>query len=143
MIFTIINGPNLNLLGNREKAIYGDTSFEDFLSGLRKAFPEHEIKYFQSNIEGELINALQSAAVDSAGIILNAAGFTHTSVSIADAVAAVSIPVTEVHISNILAREEYRHSSLIAPHCRGSLFGFGLDGYRLALEALIHINNSK
>jgi len=144
MIFTIINGPNLNLLGTREKEIYGETPFEDFLSGLKKAYPGYEIKYFQSNIEGELINALQSAAMESAGIILNAAGFTHTSVSVADAVATVSVPVIEVHISNILAREKYRHNSLIAPHCGGSLFGFGLDGYRLAVEALIHIiNNNK
>lgn len=139
MIITIINGPNLNLLGKREKHIYGDTSFEDYLGELKDEFPGIDIRYFQSNVEGQLIEALQEAAAVRGGIILNAAGYTHTSVSIADAVAASDAPVIEVHISNILGREEYRHRSLIAPHCRGSLFGFGLDGYRLAIEALFKI----
>lgn len=143
MIITIINGPNLNLLGDREKDIYGDKKFEDYFQDLKKIYPRIDFRYFQSNIEGELINALQEVARDGQGIILNAAGFTHTSVSIADAVAAIPVPVIEVHISNILSREEYRHKSLIAPYCKGSLFGFGLDGYRLAAEALLNILNDK
>lgn len=143
MIITIINGPNLNLLGKREKHIYGDISFENYLEELKDMFPGIDTRYFQSNVEGQLIEALQEAAAESGGIILNAAAYTHTSVSIADAVAAIDVPVVEVHISNILGREEYRHKSLIAPHCRGSLFGFGLDGYRLAIEALMKILNHK
>ncbi|HDZ40185.1 MAG TPA: 3-dehydroquinate dehydratase [Bacteroidetes bacterium] len=141
MIITIVNGPNLNLLGNRENEIYGNIRFEDYLLKLKRAFPEVDFMYFQSNAEGEIINAIQEASVKGEGIILNAAGYTHTSVSVADAVAACPVPVIEVHISNILGREEYRHKSLIAPHCRGSLFGFGLDGYRLAAEALMNILN--
>ncbi|MDZ7739468.1 MAG: type II 3-dehydroquinate dehydratase [Bacteroidales bacterium] len=143
MILTIINGPNLNLLGTREKEVYGNKSFGDYLEGLRSVYPDIEFRYYQSNIEGELIDIIQEAATGSDGVILNAAGFTHTSVAIADAVAAISIPIVEVHISNILGREEYRHLSLIAPHCSGSLFGFGLDGYRLATEALFHIINNR
>ncbi len=143
MIITIVNGPNLNLLGKREKHIYGDMSFEDYLTKLRDEFPGIDLRYFQSNVEGQIIEAVQKAAAEGGGIILNAAGYTHTSVSIADAVAASGAPVVEVHISNILAREEYRHKSLIAPHCRGSLFGFGLDGYRLAIEALFKILKDK
>ncbi len=143
MILTIINGPNLNLLGTREKEVYGNKGFGDYLKELRYIYPDIEFRYYQSNIEGELIDIIQEAATGSDGVILNAAGFTHTSVAIADAVAAIYIPVIEVHISNILGREEYRHRSLIAPHCRGSLFGFGLDGYRLATEALIHILNKR
>jgi len=142
MTISIVNGPNLNLLGNREKTIYGERSFENYLEELRSTYPGIEFDYFQSNIEGELINAIQQATGTSSGIILNAGGFTHTSVSIADAVAASSLPVVEVHISNVLGREEFRHKSLIAPHCKGSLFGFGLDGYRLAVEALIHLINN-
>ncbi|MGM0667429.1 MAG: type II 3-dehydroquinate dehydratase [Bacteroidota bacterium] len=143
MIITIVNGPNLNLLGKREKHIYGDMSFEDYLGNLRDEFPGIDLRYFQSNDEGQIIEAVQKAAAEGGGIILNAAGYTHTSVSIADAVAASDAPVVEVHISNILGREEFRHKSLIAPHCRGSLFGFGLDGYRLAIEALFKILNDK
>ncbi|MFP4489655.1 MAG: type II 3-dehydroquinate dehydratase [Bacteroidales bacterium] len=143
MILTIINGPNLNLLGTREKEVYGNKGFEDYLKELGSKYPDIGFRYYQSNIEGELIDILQEAATGSDGVILNAAGFTHTSVAIADAVAAIYVPVIEVHISNILGREEYRHRSLIAPHCRGSLFGFGLDGYRLATEALIHILNRR
>ncbi|MEA1886868.1 MAG: type II 3-dehydroquinate dehydratase [Bacteroidota bacterium] len=143
MIITIINGPNLNLQGNRERNIYGDKSFEDYFKELTGTYPEVDFRYFQSNVEGEIINALQEAGREARGIILNAAGFTHTSVSIADAVAAITVPVIEVHISNILSRQEYRHKSLIAPHCKGSLFGFGLDGYRLATEALLNILNDK
>jgi len=139
MTITIINGPNLNLLGDRETSIYGSVPFEDYLKELKQQYPEIDFNYFQSNIEGELVDALQKTKGEGQGIILNAAGFTHTSVSIADAVAAIPVPVIEVHISNILSREDYRHKSLIAPYCKGSLFGFGLDGYRLAVEALLHI----
>lgn len=143
MKITIINGPNLNLLGNRENEIYGSVGFENYLPVLKGTFPDIDFTYFQSNVEGEIINAIQEASGKSDAIVINAAGYTHTSVSIADAVAACPLPVLEVHISNILGREEYRHKSLIAPHCRGSLFGFGLDGYRLAVEALLNILNIK
>ena len=135
MKLKIINGPNLNLLGKREPAIYGDTTFEDYLEKLKKIFPEIELDYFQSNIEGEIINEIQNSEKDYDGIILNAAGYTHTSVSIADAVKAVNITVVEVHISNIFSREEFRHISLIAPNVDGSIIGFGLDSYRLAIKS--------
>jgi 3-dehydroquinate dehydratase-2 len=135
MKLTIINGPNLNLLGTRETAIYGNVSFEEFLKGLRKDYPSHQIDFFQSNVEGEIINKLHEVGFSSDGIILNAGGYTHTSVAIADAIAAIKSPVIEVHISNIFAREEYRHISLIAPNCKGSISGFGLDSYRLAIES--------
>jgi len=134
MKIAIINGPNLNLLGTREKDIYGEESFGAIIDRLSTLFPEFEIIYHQSNIEGEIINILHSSALKCNGIVLNAAGYTHTSVSIADAVKAVEVPVVEVHISNILAREEFRHNSLISPGCAGSIFGFGTEGYRLALE---------
>lgn len=132
---TIINGPNLNLLGKREPNVYGNQSFENFFSDLQKKYPDLELKYLQSNVEGVIIDYLQQES-DKDGIILNAAGYTHTSVSIADAVKAIEIPVIEVHISNIFAREEFRHTSLIAPHCKGSIIGFGLRGYELAIDAL-------
>lgn len=132
---TIINGPNLNLLGKREPNVYGNQSFENFFSDLQKKYPDLELKYLQSNVEGVIIDYLQQES-DKDGIILNAAGYTHTSVSIADAVKAIEIPVIEVHISNIFAREEFRHTSLIAPYCKGSIIGFGLKGYELAIEAL-------
>lgn len=132
---TIINGPNLNLLGKREPNVYGNQSFENFFSDLQKKYPDLELKYLQSNIEGVIIDYLQQES-DKDGIILNAAGYTHTSVSIADAVKAIEIPVIEVHISNIFAREEFRHTSLIAPYCKGSIIGFGLRGYELAIDAL-------
>ncbi len=137
MRIAIVNGPNLNLLGKREKDIYGDISFEDFFDEIVKIYPDHNFSYMQSNVEGEIVNLLHEADLMSDGIILNAAGYTHTSVSIADAVAGISTPVIEVHISNILAREEFRHTSLIASGCAGSLFGFGLNGYRLAIEAFV------
>jgi 3-dehydroquinate dehydratase-2 len=133
----IINGPNLNLLGTREQAIYGNVSFEEFLKKLRNNFPSHHIDYYQSNIEGEIINKLHEAGFSYDGIIMNAGGYTHTSVAIADAIASIKTPVIEVHISNIFAREEYRHISLIAPKCKGSISGFGLDSYRLAVESFI------
>ena len=135
MKLIIINGPNLNLLGIRDTAIYGNVSFDEFLSKLRNDFPSDEIEYFQSNVEGEIINKLHEVGFNYDGIIMNAGGYTHTSVSIADAVEAIKTPVVEVHISNIFAREDYRHISLIAPKCKGSISGFGLDSYRLAVES--------
>ena len=137
MKITIINGPNLNLLGIREKEIYGKESFEEYFNLLKKKYPNIELDYYQSNIEGEIINKLQEKGFKNDGIILNAAGYTHTSVSIADAIKSIKTPVVEVHISNILEREPYRHISLIAPNCKGSIFGFGLKGYDLAIESFI------
>ncbi len=133
---TIINGPNLNLLGKREISVYGKESFEDFFEDLKNSYPDLELKYLQTNVEGTLIDYLQQENGKD-GIVLNAAGYTHTSVSIADAVRAIETPVVEVHISNIFAREEFRHTSLIAPHCKGSIIGLGLNGYKLAIEALL------
>lgn len=127
----IINGANLNLLGSRERDIYGQKSFEEYLKELRAKYPKVEIDYFQSNIEGELVNALQNNKAD--GIILNAGGYTHTSVVIRDAVLSINTEVVEVHISNISAREEFRHTSLLTPVCRGCIMGFGLESYELAL----------
>ena len=134
MKVAIINGPNLNLLGTREKEIYGDLSFEDYLLELKSRY-EIELEYFQSNVEGELINRIQE--LDCDGVILNAGGYTHTSVSLRDCIAAIEIPVVEVHISNIAARESFRHESLLAPVCSGCIFGFGLRGYDLALNFFI------
>ena len=140
MQIEIINGPNLNLLGTREPEKYGYYSFEEYLTILRSHYPEIIFTYYQSNIEGEIINEIQRSGFSSDGIILNAAGYTHTSVSIADAIAAVKSPVIEVHITNIAAREEFRHNSLVGRYCAGSIIGLGLDGYRLAVEALIEIS---
>jgi 3-dehydroquinate dehydratase II len=140
MKIAIINGPNLNLLGRREPEKYGNSSFEEYLSVLKKRFPEIVFEYFQSNVEGEIINEIQSKGFSSDGIILNAGGYTHTSVAIADSIASVTAPVIEVHITNIAAREEFRHTSLIGRTCSGSIAGFGLDSYRLAAEAIIEIN---
>jgi 3-dehydroquinate dehydratase-2 len=137
MKILIINGPNLNLLGVREKSIYGEQSFETYLEELRSRFLDIVIDYFQSNVEGEIINKLHEVGFTINGIILNAGGYTHTSVAIADAVKAIKVPVVEVHISNILAREEYRHISFISPNAFGSIMGFGLDSYRLAVESLL------
>ena len=130
----IINGPNLNLLGIRQPEIYGNKTFEEYLIELKKEFIETEIDYFQSNIEGEIINKIQESDKIFKGIIINAGGYTHSSVSIADAIAAISLPVIEVHISNILAREEFRSKSLIAPNCVGCISGFGLTSYTLAMN---------
>jgi len=132
----IINGPNLNLLGERETDIYGNMSFEDYLDELQNAFPKHDIECYQSNVEGEIINRLQEANLEFHAIILNAGGYTHTSVAIADAINAIDTPVIEVHITNILAREDFRLLSYIAPNCVGTITGFGLDSYRLAIEYL-------
>lgn len=133
----IINGPNLNLLGKREPAIYGDASFEGYLEKLWERYPQCEISYYQSNIEGEMINKIHEVGFDYDGIILNAGAYTHTSIALHDAIKAVTTPVIEVHISNVHARESFRHVSMISPACKGIVIGFGLDSYRLALESLI------
>lgn len=143
MQITIINGPNLNLLGKREPEKYGHSSFEEFLLHLKKRFPDIIFEYFQSNIEGEIIDEIQKKGFSYDGIILNAGGYTHTSVAIADAIASVKSAVVEVHITNIAAREDFRHVSLIGRNCAGSISGFGLDSYRLAVEALIEIKSTK
>ena len=137
MKIQIINGPNLNLLGVREKSIYGDSSFDAFFEELKSKYSSIELEYFQSNVEGEIINKLHEVGFSYDGIILNGGGYTHTSVAIADAIAAINTAVVEVHISNIYAREEYRHISLTGKNCKGVLTGFGLDGYRLALESFL------
>jgi len=133
MKLIVINGPNLNLLGSRETDIYGKEGFEAYFEKLKKLFPQHELSYYQSNIEGELINKIQESGKNQDGVILNAGAYTHTSIAIADAVAAIKTPVVEVHISNIFAREEFRHVSYPGKHCKGSISGFGLKSYELAL----------
>jgi 3-dehydroquinate dehydratase II len=138
MKILIVNGPNLNLLGSRETQIYGNVSFADFLTEL-KSKSSAEISYFQSNVEGELINILQDADAD--GIILNAGGYTHTSVALRDCIASISTPVVEVHISNITARESFRHESMLSPVCVGCIFGFGMKGYELALGYFVSEGN--
>ena len=143
MQILIINGPNLNLLGKREPARYGNSSFEDYFEILKSRYPEIRFEYFQSNVEGEIINEIQRSGFSFDGIIINAGGYTHTSVAITDAIAAVSSPVIEVHITNISAREEFRHTSLIGRSCAGSISGFGLDSYRLAVEAITELYKSK
>jgi 3-dehydroquinate dehydratase-2 len=135
MHLLIINGPNLNLLGQREPGVYGTETFESYLERLKALFPADTIEYYQSNVEGELINKLHETGFSLDGIILNAGGYTHTSVAIADAIAAIKTPVVEVHISNIAAREEFRHKSLLTAKCKGMISGFGLDSYRLAIES--------
>jgi len=137
MKISIINGPNLNLLGKREPGRYGHTSFEDYLVFLRARYPGIEFDYFQSNIEGEIIDEIHRKGFTFDGMIINAGGYTHTSVAIADAISSVKTPAVEVHITNISAREEFRHTSFIAARCIGSVAGFGLDSYRLGVEALI------
>jgi len=142
MQIVIINGPNLNLLGKREPEKYGNSSFEDFLKLLETRFPEIKFNYFQSNVEGELITEIQRSGFSADGIILNAGGYTHTSVAITDAIAAVKSPVIEVHITNVASREEFRHTSLIGRTCKGTISGFGLDSYRLAVEAIIELKRN-
>lgn len=137
MKIAIINGPNLNLLGKRETDIYGNKSFEDFFKELKSKYASIELSYFQSNVEGELINELQRVGYDHDGIIFNPGGYTHTSVAIGDAVAAIKTPVVEVHISNVHAREDFRKLSHISGKAAGSIFGLGLKGYELALEYFI------
>jgi 3-dehydroquinate dehydratase II len=143
MYIEIINGPNLNLLGRREPEKYGHASFEEYLSALKSRYPSIDFEYYQSNTEGEIIDMIQKTGFTADGIILNAGGYTHTSVAIADALASVKSPVIEVHITNIFAREEFRHVSLIGRNCAGSISGFGLDSYRLGVEALIEIIKTK
>ena len=133
----VINGPNLNLLGVREKSIYGDTSFDSYFAGLKSRFENVELTYFQSNCEGSIIDEIHRVGFDVDGIVLNAGAYTHYSIAIADAIRAVKAPVVEVHISNVHSREEYRHMSMIAPACRGVIAGFGLKSYDLAVEALL------
>lgn len=136
MKIQIINGPNLNLLGVREPGIYGSDSFESYLPKLRAMYPDDEIEYCQSNVEGELIDKMQQTGFSSDGIVLNAGAYTHTSVALHDCIRAIKSPVIEVHISNVHQREEFRHHSFISAACRGVICGFGLDSYRLAIEAL-------
>lgn len=137
MRIQIINGPNINLLGKREPSVYGAVSFEEYLLDLRKRYPEIEMQYYQSNVEGEMINKIHEIGFDFDGIILNAGAYTHTSIALQDAIRAVPAPVIEVHISNVHARESFRHVSMISSACMGVICGFGLDSYRLALEALV------
>ena len=133
----IINGPNLNLLGTREPEIYGSLSFTEFLEELRSKYPKVQLDYYQSNVEGEIINKLHEVGFDYDGVVLNAAAYTHTSVGIADAVKAIETPVIEVHISNTYAREEFRHHSYISPNAKGVILGFGLQSYELAIQSFI------
>ena len=138
MKIQIINGPNINLLGKREPSIYGSQSFDDYLVELKQAYPQVEFEYFQSNIEGEMINKIHQVGFDYDGIVLNAGAYTHTSIALQDAIRAVTSPVIEVHISNVHAREEFRHRSMISCACLGVIAGFGMDSYRLAVEALLN-----
>jgi len=140
MKIQIINGPNINLLGKREPSIYGAVSFDEYLVELKERYPEIEIQYYQSNVEGELINKMHEIGFDYDGIILNAGAYTHTSIALQDAIRAIKSPVIEVHISNVHAREAFRHVSMISSACLGVICGFGLDSYRLALEALLKKN---
>jgi len=137
MKLIIINGPNLNLLGTRETNVYGNQTFDEYFNTLKNRYAKMELSYYQSNVEGELINKLHEVGFTYDGIILNAGGYTHTSVALRDAIAAIKTPTIEVHISNVFAREEFRHQSLIAPKCKGSISGFGMDSYRLAIESFI------
>lgn len=137
MKIQIINGPNINLLGKREPSVYGSTSFEDYLVRLRQRYPQVQIDYYQSNVEGFMIDKIHEVGFCYDGIILNAGAYTHTSIALQDAIRAVTTPVVEVHISNVHNREEFRHRSMISAACKGVILGFGLDSYRLALEALL------
>lgn len=139
MNIIIINGPNLNLLGKREPSIYGNQSFEEYLVKLKEEYPSVNISYYQSNVEGELIDIIQETGFISDGIVLNAGAYTHTSVAIADAIRAIKCPVIEVHISNTHKREEFRHKSYLTVACLGTILGFGMDSYRLAVEALVRL----
>lgn len=133
----IVNGPNLNLLGSREPEVYGRQTMDDCLAALRQQYPALTVDYYQSNVEGELINRLQAAAGEVDGILINAGGYSHTSVALHDCLKAISVPVVEIHISNLAQREAFRHVSLIAAACRGTIAGFGMDSYRLGVEALL------
>ena len=142
MRIAIINGPNLNLLGKRETNVYGNMSFENFFEELKKKYPQIDFSYYQSNVEGELVNEIQKVGFDADGIVLNPAAYTHTSVAIGDAVAAIKSPVVEVHISNVHAREDFRKFSHISAKAAGSIFGLGLKGYELAVEYLISLKKT-
>ena len=133
----IINGPNLNLLGKREPTVYGNSSFEDYLDTLRARYPQCEIAYYQSNVEGEMINKIHEVGFTYDGIVLNAGAYTHTSIALHDSIKAVTTPVVEVHISNVHARESFRHVSMLSAACKGVILGFGLDSYRLAVESFL------
>lgn len=139
MKILIINGPNLNLLGVREKTIYGSESFKSYFENLKKAFPDVELHFYQSNIEGEIVNKIHEFGFNSDGIIINAGAYTHTSVAIRDAISGVNTPAVEVHISNTLSREDFRHKSIIGPVCRGCIMGFGLESYKLAIQSFTNI----
>ena len=139
MKILIINGPNLNLLGKREKNIYGDQDFESFFEELKRNYKEVALEYFQSNHEGQLVDKIHEVGFSFDGIIFNAGAYTHTSVALADAIAGVTTPVIEVHISNVHKREEFRHKSFLSPVCKGIIIGFGLDGYRLGIESFLRI----
>lgn len=141
MKIQIINGPNLNLLGKREPETYGSQSFEDYFAQLKKRFQSADLFYYQSNVEGELINKIHEVGFSFDGIILNAGAYTHTSVAIHDAIAAIKTPVIEVHISNVYAREEFRHKSLITSKCKGLITGFGMEGYAMAIQYLMNKNS--
>ena len=144
MKILILNGPNLNLLGHREKSIYGSRSFEDYFEELKQDLPTLELSYFQSNTEGALIDKLHEVGFsDYKGIIFNAGAYTHTSVALSDAIKAIEVPVVEVHISNVYAREAFRHKSMIAPYCKGSISGFGLESYRMALQYFSRLKPKK
>jgi 3-dehydroquinate dehydratase-2 len=136
MNIVIINGPNLNLLGKREPEVYGNTSFETFFETIKTTFPQHEFTYYQSNVEGELINKIHECGFSADAIILNPGAYTHTSIALADAVAGIQTAVIEVHISNIFSREDYRHVSYVGKYCKGSISGFGLKGYLIAIQSL-------
>lgn len=137
MKIQIVNGPNLNLLGVREPGIYGSDSFESYLAKLREQYPDVEIEYYQSNVEGELINKIQEVGFSFDGIVLNAGAYTHTSIALHDCIRAIKCPVVEVHISNVHQREDFRHHSFISAACKGVVCGFGLNSYRLAIEGLL------
>ena len=137
MKILVLNGPNINLIGRREPGIYGARSFDDYYQELKDRYPDVELDYYQSNIEGEMINKIHEVGFDWDGIVLNAGAYTHTSIALQDAIRAVKCPVVEVHISNVMQREAYRHTSMISAACLGTIQGFGLDSYRLAIEALI------
>ena len=143
MKYIIINGPNLNLLGVREKSLYGNRSFENYYEELKTTYPDVELEYFQSNTEGTLIDKIHEVGFSYKGIILNAGAYTHTSVALGDAIGAITTPVIEVHISNIYAREAFRHKSFIAARCQGSICGFGLESYRLALQYFLSLRPKK
>jgi len=141
MKISIINGPNLNLLGTREPSVYGDKTFEDYYNTLQMKFPQVQFDYFQSNVEGEIINRLHEVGFSSDAVLLNAGAYTHTSVAIGDAIKAINSPVIEIHISNTFAREDFRHTSYITPVAKGLIIGFGLDSYRLGIESVLGGNN--